>query len=78
MHTKQEKPTAESLVALVALDAPIPIRAMFGVFSRSSFYKWKREGLQLLDIPGAGKCVRPSELKAFLDSHAAQGGSEDA
>ena len=58
---------AERLIAADVLDAPVPIRHYFGVYGgRSTFARWKAQGLRVVKIPSMGPAVQPSELKAFL------------
>ena len=59
--------TAEQLLAVFVLDAPVPIRLLYGVYgARTTFHKWKHAGLNVKTIPGMGPTVIPSEFKIFL------------
>lgn len=59
--------TAEQLLAMMVLDAPIPVRVLFGLYGqRSTFASWKAQGLTIRKLDGLGPCIIPSEFKAFL------------
>ena len=73
-----EKPNAECLAALVILDSLVPESRFYGTLAcRSTFKNWEHKGcrdlvgnvrrLPVYQVPGIGRAVRPSELKAFLD-----------
>lgn len=59
--------TAEQLIAMFTLDAPIPVRLLYGLYgSRTTFHKWKGMGLEIRTVDGIGPTVRPSSFKTFL------------
>jgi hypothetical protein len=59
--------TAEQICAAFILDAPVPIRVLYGLYgSRSTFHVWKRLGLDVKTVPGMGPTVLPSSFKRFL------------
>lgn len=68
MHARKEKPSPEALLALFMTDSLVPIRALFSIYSQSTFYKWRREGLPVYCVPGTGNCVKPTELKKFMEA----------
>ena len=59
-----------ALASLVLADVLIPERKLHGVFSRTTLWKMRREGLPVYKVPNAGTCIRPSELKSFLECRA--------
>jgi hypothetical protein len=66
---KQNTSNAEALICAFVADTPVPLPALLGdVFgSRSTFRRWEREyGLPVVTVPGMGRTVRPSHLKALL------------
>lgn len=59
--------TSEMLAAAFVLDAPVPIRHLFGLYGgRSTFAVWKGQGLDVRKLDGLGPSVIPSEFKKFL------------
>lgn len=59
--------TAEQLLAAFMLDAPVPIRVLYGLYGgRSTFHVWKKLGLSVKPIVGMGPTIIPSEFKIFL------------
>jgi hypothetical protein len=59
--------SAEQLIAAFTLDAPVPIRRLFGFYgSRTTFHNWKHLGLDIKHIEGMGQTVIPSRFRAFL------------
>jgi hypothetical protein len=59
--------TAEQLIAAFTLDAPVPVRLLYGLYgSRTTFHHWRTLGLDVKNIEGMGPTVRPSTFKAFL------------
>lgn len=59
--------TAEQLCAAFILDAPVPVRHLYGLYGqRSTFAAWKVQGLDIRKLDGLGPSVIPSELKTFL------------
>lgn len=60
-------PPAEQLIAAFILDAPIPIRRLYGIYgNRTTFHRWKQAGLAVKPIEGMGPTVIPSQFKLFL------------
>lgn len=58
---------AEQLIAAFALNAPVPIRRLYGMYgSRTTFHKWKGMGLDVKPIPGMGPTVVPIAFRDFL------------
>jgi hypothetical protein len=68
MSTDSKDPiTAEQLLAVFVLDAPVPIRLLYGLYGhRSTFHRWKKEGLDVKHVSGLGPTVIPSKFKVFL------------
>ena len=65
--TQRTMLTAEQLCAVFALDAPVALQRLYGVWgSRSSFSRWKKQGLAVFHVEGIGPAVVPSELRIFL------------
>jgi hypothetical protein len=59
--------TTEQLCAAFILDAPVPIRHLFGLYGqRSTFASWKAKGLDVKTVPGMGPTIVPSKFKQFL------------
>lgn len=59
--------SAEELIALTIVNAPVPIRRLFRLYAqRSTFASWKKQGLDIRNLDGLGPCVIPSEFTAFL------------
>lgn len=59
--------TAEQLIAAFTLDAPVPVRVLYGLYgSRSTFHHWRGLGLDVKHVEGMGPTVRPSTFKNFL------------
>ena len=59
-----------ALASLVLADVLIPERKLHGVFSRTTLWKMRRDGLAVYKVPNVGTCIRPSELKQFLECQA--------
>lgn len=63
----REAITAEQLIAVFTLDAPVPVRLLYGLYgSRSTFHYWKQIGLDVKPVAGMGPTVVPSRFKSFL------------
>lgn len=60
----------DAFVGFFVLDILIPIRRLYGIASRESFRKLRQEGLKVYKVANLGVCVRPSDLKKFLDEQA--------
>lgn len=58
---------AEQLLAAFVLDAPVPIRLLYGLYgSRTTFHEWKNAGLDVKHVEGMGPTIIPSKFKVFL------------
>lgn len=67
MPKPSEALTAEQLIAAFMLDAPVPVRLLYGIYGkRSTFHVWRRKGLDVKTIVGMGPTVIPSSFKVFL------------
>lgn len=67
MKNQVSPPIAELIIAAFTLDAPIPIRVLYGLYGgRTSFHNWKKMGLDVKNVPGMGPTVMPLEFKAFI------------
>lgn len=65
--TDREIMTAEQLIAAFTLDAPVPVRRLYGIYgSRTTFQYWQGLGLDVKRVPGMGPTVVPSAFRAFL------------
>lgn len=65
--TTAEPATTEQLCAAFILDAPVPIRVLYGLYgSRATFYAWGKRGLAMKNIAGMGPTIIPSQFKTFL------------
>lgn len=61
----------ESEVAVtlaVALDIPVPVRVIRRMLPKSTLNTLRGAGLSLIVLRKVGLCVRPSELKRFMDT----------
>lgn len=59
--------SAEQLIAMFILDAPVPIRLLYGIYgARSTFHLWRKAGLDVKHVEGMGPTVIPSRFKQFL------------
>ena len=68
----------DALLALFAIDAPVPIRRLYGVYSEAAFKTWRLRGvkdpsgtlrkLETEHKEAVGICVTPSVLKAVLET----------
>lgn len=61
----------ESEVAVtlaVALDIPVPVRVIRRMLPKSTMHKLREAGLTLVVLRKVGLCVRPSELKRFMEA----------
>ncbi|WP_043588114.1 hypothetical protein [Geminisphaera colitermitum] len=64
---ERETIDASQLAAAFVLDAPIPIRRLIGLYgSRSTFWKWEKDGLPVRTVEGLGASVVPSQFKNYL------------
>jgi hypothetical protein len=59
-----------ALAALVLADVLIPERKLHGVYSRTTLWKMRKDGLPSYKVPNLGTCFRPSELKHYLECRA--------
>ena len=59
-----------ALASLVLADVLIPERKLHGVYSRTTLWKLRRDGLPSYKVPHIGTCFRPSELKHHLECQA--------
>jgi hypothetical protein len=67
MVVKIPPASTEQICAAFILDAPVPIRVLYGLYgSRTSFHNWKKAGLSVKPVKGLGPTVIPSEFKTFL------------
>lgn len=65
-----EEESCDALVSFFVLDILTPIRRLYGIASRETFRKLRSRGLKVYKVQDLGNCVRPSELKKFLDDTA--------
>ena len=69
-ETSSPKPDAESVTAFFVLDILTPLRKLHGIASKETWRKLRAQGLKTYKVTNLGICVRPSELKLFLDEQA--------
>jgi len=55
------------LMSMCVMDMLIPVRRFYRVISKETFRKFRAQGLKTYKLRGLGVCLRPTELKAFLD-----------
>ena len=67
MVGKKGKPDAESITAFFILDVLTPLRKLYNIASKETWRNLRAQGLKTYKVSGLGVCVRPSELKKFLD-----------
>ena len=65
--TSEIKTEAEALLSFFVTDTLVPMRKLYGLASKETFRQFKAQGLKTYKLPGFGVCVRPTELKKFLD-----------
>lgn len=65
--TNEIKTEAESLLSFFVSDMMVPVRKLYSLSSKETFRQFKAQGLKTYKLPGFGVCIRPSELKQFLD-----------
>jgi hypothetical protein len=58
---------SEALLSFFVTDTLVPLRKLYSVASKETFRQMRSQGLKTYKLPGFGVCVRPSELKIFLD-----------
>ena len=65
----QEKVSKEDscLLSFFVMDMLVPVRKLYGVASRQTYQNFRAQGLKTYKVKGLGVCVRPSELKKFLE-----------
>lgn len=68
----KNKPDAESLTAFFVIDALTPLRKLHNIASKETWRKLRAQGLKTYKVRGLGVCVRPTELKLFLDEASIQ------
>ncbi len=67
MTEKTLTPISEQLCAAFILDLPVPTRNLYGLWgSRSTFRRYRNNGLNVKMAEGMGPTVLPSEFKSFL------------
>jgi hypothetical protein len=57
-----------SVCVAVALDIPIPVRIIRRMLPKSTLNTLRGAGLSMIVLRKIGLCVRPSELKRFMDA----------
>ncbi len=62
----------EGLVAMFLADALVPIRKLQGVISRTTFHRFRKDGLDTYHVVGLGVCIRPSELIQYLNDRSSR------
>ena len=66
----QVEPSAGQLLAAVHLDMLVPVEQFYAICGgRVKFIGYQRRGLRVYHWNGR-RCVKPSELKKFVDEHA--------
>ena len=65
-----KKADAESLTAFFVLDVLTPLRKLHNIASKETWRNLRAQGLRTYKVRGLGVCIRPSELKLFLDEEA--------
>lgn len=65
--TNEIRTEAEALLSFFVSDIMVPIRKLYSLSSKETFRQFKAQGLKTYKLPGFGVCIRPSELKQFLD-----------
>lgn len=68
----KSKPDAESLTAFFVLDVLTPLRKLHNIASKETWRKLRAQGLKTYKVSGLGVCIRPSELKLYLDEASIQ------
>ena len=63
----EEAKDIDVLMSMCVLDMLIPVRKFYKVISKETFRKFRAQGLKTYKLKGLGVCIRPSELKLFLD-----------
>lgn len=59
--------TAEQVIAAFTLDAPVPVKVLYGLYgSRTTFHHWRSLGLDVKNVEGMGPTIIPSRFKLFL------------
>ena len=64
---KTEADDVDALLSMCALDMLVPMRKFYNVISKETFRKFRAQGLKTYKVRNLGVCLRPTELKLFLD-----------
>jgi hypothetical protein len=65
-----EHSAVPALSSLMLSDVLIPERKLYDVYSRTTLWKMRNDGLPCYKVPNVGTCIRPSELKEYLECKA--------
>ena len=55
-----------ALAALMLADVLIPEKKLHSVYSRTSLWRLRQNGMPVYKVPSVGVCVKPSDLKEHL------------
>jgi hypothetical protein len=69
-------PQSAAVELAVSLDIPVPLRVLYPLVPRATQHLLRKQGLKVITVKHMGVCVRPSELKRFMEDLVSRSSSD--